>query len=152
MADTEKFSAPTVTGAQYPKLGFSVAWNDPARGVLQFESFAATSSARGDATRFRVCNLPDAHGVQVRRDDQIPKSWRATDSNSIEIETFVGDYRFEIVTGYRGAQPTRPEKLDSNVTNRAATRAIVRPRTTMKDIVTAASTVAATRPCCTGAG
>ena len=57
--DTEKFSAPTVTGVDYPKMGFSVAWNDPARGVLQLESYVATTSARGDATRFTVCKLPD---------------------------------------------------------------------------------------------
>ncbi len=150
--DTEKFSAPTVTDAEYPKLGFSVAWNDPARGVLLLESFAATSRARGDATRFRVRNLPDAHSVQVRRDDQIHKSWRATDSNSIEIETSVGDYRFEIVTGYRGARAARPGKPGSNETDRAATGSIVQPRTTMTDIVLATSTVAAACPCCAGAG
>lgn len=148
--DTEKFSAPTVSDAEYPKLGFSVAWNDSARGVLQLESFAATSSARGDATRFRVRNLPDAHSVQVRRDDQIHQSWRATDSNSIEIETVVGDHRYEIVTGYRGAQPTRPGKTESNKTNSTSTT-IARPRTSMTDIVTAASTVAAACPCCASA-
>ena len=52
--DTEKFSAPTVTDVAYPKMGFSVAWNDPPRGVLRLESYAATTSARGDATRFTV--------------------------------------------------------------------------------------------------
>jgi hypothetical protein len=150
--DTEKFSAPTVTDAEYPKMGFSLAWNDRERGVLQLESFAATSSARGDGTRFCVRNLPDAHGVQVRRDDQLHKSWRVIDSNSIEIETVVGDHRFEIVTGYWGARPDELGKTGSNETNRAATGTSVRPRTTMTDIVTAVSTVAAACPCCAGAG
>ena len=150
--DNDKFFAPTVVGAEYPKMGFSVAWNDPERGVLQLESFAATSSARGDATRFSVRNLPDARGVQVRRDDQIYQSWRATDSNSIEIETLVGEHRFEIVTGYRGAQPARPGKTGSIDASPAATGgSIVRPRTTMTDIVTAVSTVSATCPCCAAA-
>ena len=151
--DTEKFSAPTVTDADYPKLGFSVAWNDPARGVLKLESFAATSSARGDATCFRVRNLPDAHSVQIRRDDEIYKSWRAIDSSSIEIETDIGDHRFEIVTGYRGAQPAGPPRAGSSDASPAATgSAIVRPRTTMTDIATAISTVSATCPCCAAAG
>ena len=151
--DTEKFSAPTVTDADYPKLGFSVAWNDPARGVLKLESFAATSSARGDATCFCVRNLPDARSVQIRRDDEIYKSWRAIDSSSIEIETDIGDHRFEIVTGYHGAQPAGPPKAGSSDASPAATgSAIVRPRTTMTDIVTAISTVSATCPCCAAAG
>jgi hypothetical protein len=151
--DNDKFAAPTVIGAEYPKMGFSVAWNDPERGVLQLESFTATSSARGDPTRFSVSNLPDARGVQVRRDDQIYQSWRASDSNSIEIETVVGDHRFEIVTGYRGAQPVRPEKTGSGAASPAASGGtIVRPRTTMTDIVTAVSTISATCPCCAAAG
>lgn len=130
-------------------MGFSLAWNDPERGILQLESFAATSSARGDATRFSVRNLPDARGVQVRRDDEIYQSWRATDSNSMQIETDVGDHRFEIVTGYRGAQPARAGKTESSeASSRATGGTIVRSQTTMSDIVTAVSTVSATCPCC----
>lgn len=151
--DRERFSAPTVTGTDYPKMGFSVAWNDAERGVLELETFAATSSARGDATRFCVLNLPDARGVQVRRNDEIYQAWRATDSNSIEIETVVGEYRFEIVTGYRGTQHAPPEKTGSSEAGSSARGgAIVRPRTTMTDIVTAVSTVSAACPCCAAAG
>ncbi len=150
--DSEKFLAPTVTGAEYPKMGFSVAWNDPERGVLQLESFAATSSARGDASRFCVRNLPDPRGVQVRRDDEIYQAWRAIDSNSIEIETDVGDHCFEIVTVYRGAQ-LAPGKTGSSENPPTATSGtIARPRTTMMDVVRAASTVSATCPCCAAAG
>lgn len=151
--DRERFSAPTVTGTDYPKMGFSVAWNDAERGVLELESFAATSSARGDATRFCVLNLPDARGVQVRRNGEIYQAWRATGSNSIEIETVVDEHRFEIVTGYRGTQHAPPEKTGSSVAGPSATGgAIVRPRTTMTDIVTAVSTVSAACPCCAAAG
>jgi hypothetical protein len=150
--DSEKFLAPTVTGAEYPKIGFSVAWNDPERGLLQLESFAATSSARGDATCFCVRNLPDAHGVQIRRDAEIYQAWHSIDSNSIEIETDVGDHSFEIVTGYRGAQ-LAPGKTGSRETRPAPTRGtIARPRTTMMDIVTAVSTISATCPCCAATG
>jgi hypothetical protein len=147
--DREKFSAPTVTGADYPKIGFCVAWNDQERGLLCLESFAATSSARGEATRFCVTNLPDAQSVQVRRDDQIYQAWRVIDAKSIEIETVVGDHRFEIVTGYRGAQQAPPVKSGSSEFNTAGRGArVVRPRTTMTDIATAVSTVSAVCPCC----
>src|SRR5262249_18291018 len=72
--DAEKFSAPTVTDVAYPKMGFSVAWNDPKRRVLELESYVATTGARGDATRFTVRNLPDASRVAVLRDGrpQVP--------------------------------------------------------------------------------
>jgi hypothetical protein len=145
--DAEKFSAPTVTNSEYPKLGFSVAWNDTARGVLQLESFAATSSARGDETRFRVCNLPNAHSVHVRRDDEIYQSWRAIDSSSIEVETVVGDHRFEIVTGYRGAQPAGSGKTGSSEPGPSASGGTIL-RATITDIVAAVSTVSAGCPCC----
>jgi hypothetical protein len=150
--DTEQFSAPTVTDAEYPKLGFSVAWNDPARGVLLLESYVATSSARGDATRFSVRQLPDASRVQVRRDGDVYGSWRATGPDSIEIETKVGDHAFEITTGYRGAAAV----ADGGASRAAEPRlagTTARLRTSMRDIVTAVSTVGAgagSCPCCAG--
>ena len=149
--DDEKFAAPTATDAEYPKLGFSVAWNDPERGVLQLESFVATSSARGDATRFCVRNLPDAHGVRVRRDDRAHAAWRALDSHAIEVETAVGDHRFEIATGYRGSQAIRPGAAGAKATSHAPVGAIARARTTVAEILTASSTVAVGCPCCAGA-
>lgn len=148
--DTEKFSAPTVTDVEYPKLGFSVAWNDPERGVLHLESYAATTSARGDATRFRVRNLADPNAVQVRRDGRNHGAWRALDADSIEIESVVGDHRFEIVTGYRGAQPLRAGAAGSTPPQRAATGVLLRPRTRVVDIATAVSSVSAACPCCAG--
>jgi hypothetical protein len=148
--DPEKFAAPTATDAEYPKLGFSVAWNDLERGVLQLESFVATSSARGDATRFCVRNLPDAHRVEVRRDDRAHGAWRALDSHRIEIETVVGEHRFEIVTGYRGPQALRLGEAGAKATSPAAPGAVARPRASVAELVTAASTVAGACPCCAG--
>ncbi|MGH9255870.1 MAG: hypothetical protein ACRD3C_15025 [Vicinamibacterales bacterium] len=151
----DSFGAPAVTKAEYPKMGFSLAWNDETRGVLELESYAATSSASGDATRFTVHNLPDP--ARVRRDGRDYSAWRAIGSGSIEIETTVGTYAFEIVTGYSG--PDRAiagEKLFSGTHSLAPTApAATRPGTTMAatmaDVATAVSTLgarAAACPCC----
>ncbi|HEV7733520.1 MAG TPA: hypothetical protein VGR62_15240 [Candidatus Binatia bacterium] len=149
--DTEKFSAPTVTGVAYPAMGFSVAWNDPVAAVLQLESYAATTSARGDATRFTVCKLPDASRVNVLRDGRAYGAWRLTDTDAIEIETEIGDHRFEIATGYRGPANGRDgTAAGSTVSARVATRSTVRSRTTVAEIVTAAASVSAACPCCAG--
>src|SRR5205085_11423353 len=75
--DTGKFSAPTVTGAAYPAMGFSVAFNDAATQTLQLESYAASRSARGTTTRFKVERLPDAARVKVMRDGLQYGFWRA---------------------------------------------------------------------------
>lgn len=151
--DTGKFSAPTVTDCEYPKLGFSVAWNDSARGVLQLESFVATSSARGDATRFSVRQLPDASRVQVRRDGDAYGCWRVTGPDSIEIDTTVAEHGFEIVTGYRGPDAACPDTAtrpaEANLVPAMGTT--LRARATATDILTAVSTVGAgTCPCCVG--
>src|SRR4029453_5804534 len=74
--DPEKFSAPTVTDVAHPKMGFSVAWNDPAGGVLQLESHVAATSTRGDATRFTVGKLPDPSRVSTStRRVEAPRVW-----------------------------------------------------------------------------
>lgn len=148
--DTEKFSAPTATNVEYPKMGFSVAWNDPARGALQLESYAATRSARGDATRFTICNLPDASRVQVTCDGS-RHAFRATAADAIEIETTVGDHRFEIATGYRGAAASREGEASRLVeAPRATNGSRLQRRTTVADIVTATASVTASCPCCAG--
>jgi linalool dehydratase/isomerase-like protein len=146
--DTEKFDAPTVTGTEYPKVGFSVAWNDPLRGVLKLETFAATKSARGDATRFRVRNLRDAQSVHVLRDDQEYGSWRVLDSNSIEVETTIGDFRFEVATGYRGGRRADLDAGASGGSKRPSTVSAVRREPSISEIVAATSTLSTSCPCC----
>ena len=76
-----------MTDAGYPRMGFAVARNDAERGVLMLESYAATSSARGEATRFTVRNLPDPAAVRVRRDGAEHAALRVTGPDSVEIET-----------------------------------------------------------------
>jgi hypothetical protein len=151
--DREKFTAPTVTDADYPRLGFAVAWNDPASGVLALESYAASSSARGEATRFCVRNLPDPKRVRVRRDGSEYKAWRATGPASIEIETTVGPHRYEVFTDYRGSEASgggERRTLSATPTPGSAPRV----RTGPAEIAGALASVsagAAACPCCAGA-
>ena len=154
--DREKFTAPTVTDSDYPRMGFSVAWNDTERGVLELESFAATSSARGEATRFSVRNLPNAGAVRVSRDGRDHAGWRATGPDSIEIETTIGSHRYEIFTGYRGSEAARAGRAPRSVAAGPAPVAGVatRARTSPVEIATALATVSAgvaSCPCCAGA-
>ena len=142
-----------MTDVAYPKMGFSVAWNDPKRGVLELESYVATTSARGDATRFTVRNLPDASRVAVLRDGRPHGAWRTTAAGSIEIETAVGDHRFEIATGYRGLATARDgdgEAAAPAESGGVATRSSVRRRASMTEIATAAASISAACPCCAG--
>jgi hypothetical protein len=137
-------------------MGFSVAWNDKGRGVLELESYAATSSANGDATRFTVRKLPDPNSVRVRRDDRDHGAWRVTGPDAIEVDTTVGDHAFEIVTGYRGTDAARAGegRVSGAPAPLPAPGATPRARTSMIDIVSAASTIGAgaiTCPCCAGA-
>jgi hypothetical protein len=151
--DREKFTAPTVTGADYPRLGFAVAWNGPASAVLALESYAASSSARGEATRFCVCNLPDPTRVRVRRDGGEYKAWRTTGADSIEIETTVGSHRYEIFTGYRGSGATFAGERRS--VTEGASGSGLRARTRPAEIASAIASVragAAACPCCAAGG
>ena len=149
--DTEKFSAPTVTGVDYPKMGFSVAWNDSTRGVLQLESYAATTSARGEATRFTVCKLPDANGVKVLCDGRTHAGCRVTASDSIEIETEIGEHQFEIATAYRAGATGRDGEASAPAdSRRIATRSTAPAPATWAEIATATASISAACPCCAG--
>ncbi len=145
--DRAKFSAPTVTGADYPKLGFAMAWNDEVRGVLELESYAGSSGSRGDATRFSVRNLPDPNAVRVQRDGREYGAWRASGADSIEVETTVGSHRFTILTGYRGGDPAARARLP---VPSAAPRRNTRP-VELGAALASVGTLASAYPCCAGA-
>jgi hypothetical protein len=154
--DREKFAAPTVTDSGYPRMGFSVARNDADRGVLELESYAATSSARGGAIRFSVRKLPDPAAVRVRRDGVQHAGWRVSGPDSIEIETRVGTHVYEILTGYRGSGAARSPESSSASSGATSTRqgAAIAARTTLGEVAAAVASVgagAASCPCCTAA-
>jgi len=154
--DRDKFSAPTVTDSGYPRMGFSVARNDSHSGVLELESYAATSSARGEAIRFSVRNLPDPAVVHVRRDGIAHAGWSVSGPDSIEVDTQVGSHAYEIFTGYRGPKATgSSEDPDAAIPASSARRAgAISARTTLGDVAGAIVSVgagAASCPCCTTA-
>jgi hypothetical protein len=155
-SDREKFGAPTVTDSGYPRLGFSVARNDPGRGVLLLESYAASSSARGEATRFSVRKLPDPASVRVRRDGVEHSGFRVTGPDSIEIESRVGTHAYEIYTGYRGGAASRSIAGASSASGATSgsRSAAISARATFAEVVAAVASVgagAASCPCCTAA-
>jgi len=148
--DVEKFAAPTVTGCDYPRMGFAVAWNDTERGELRLESYAATSSARGEATRFRVEQLPSSASVLVRRDGADFGAWRVLGPDTIEIQTAIGDHRYEIVTGWRDTETSRaarPETASAPAVAAAAARARTSP-IEIAGAVAAVARASAACPCC----
>ena len=98
-----KFDAPTVTGVDYPVLGVSQAWNDLEGAFLALKTYAATSSARGQPTRFRIEKLPAPADAIVRCDADPCDRWRVVGEDAIEVETDVDTHSFQIFTGYRGA-------------------------------------------------
>lgn len=151
--DVEKFSAPTVTCIDYPSLGLCVAYNDPATATLHLQSYVATTSARGRATRFKVENLPDASAVKVLRDDASYGEWRAIGANAIEITGDVGDHTYEIHTGYRGAVAS--PGVGAAVAAPSGTERSIRTsnRTSIADLAGAIGAVqsgAIGCPCCAG--
>jgi len=97
--DLAKFDQPTVTGVDFPALGIARAWNEPESGVLHMTTYPGETGRSGEATRFRVTQLPNSGDVRVRRDGSDFGNWEALDGNSIEIETDIGAHGFEIFTG-----------------------------------------------------
>ena len=82
--DTDRYAAPTVEGVDFPRLGIAQARNDPVDGVLTVETYAASGAAAGEATRWRVSNLPDPEAVIVELDGRPFGDWRALDGGTIE--------------------------------------------------------------------
>tara|TARA_B100001123_G_scaffold211978_1_gene239416 strand:+ start:1370 stop:3208 length:1839 start_codon:yes stop_codon:yes gene_type:complete len=97
----DKYNAPTVEGVEYPIVGVDQAWNDPESGVLHVGTYAADRSRRGQDTSWTVTNLPNASdAVVLQNGSELPAE--VVDSDRIRIRTTVGDYRYQIFTGYRG--------------------------------------------------
>jgi hypothetical protein len=97
-----KYTAPTVEGIEFPSLGVSQAWNDRATGTLHVVTYLAAPDKRGDATRWRVTNLPSSSNVAVRLNGQPFGRFSAVGPRTIEITSTIEAHQFEIVTGYRG--------------------------------------------------
>jgi hypothetical protein len=132
--DAERHGAPTVQGVDFPRLGVNHAANGDG-GVLTVRTYAATRGAAGEATRWRVTNLPDARAVAVELDARPFGDWRALDESTIEISCRIAEQTFAIRTGWsstKGATaaavesaPTRPRRSRVNVLQILAARQAV---------------------------
>lgn len=100
----DKYTAPTVEGIEFPSLGVSQAWNDPASGTLHVVTYAAAPEKRGGPTRWRVTNLPSAANITLRLNGQPFTRFVAVGPRTIELTTTIDANQFEIVTGYRGGR------------------------------------------------
>ena len=118
--DLEKFDLPTVAGVDYPRLGISVAFNDTDSGTLHVDTYAADAATTGSATAFRVEQIPDAAAISVRRDGESYERWRVLEDSSVEIESRIGEHRFEISTGVGGAGRAAADSSTREPTRRAA--------------------------------
>jgi hypothetical protein len=110
----DKYTAPTVEGIEFPSLGVSQAWNDPATGTLHVVTYAAAPDKRGASTGWRVTNLPSTANLAVRLNGQPFSRFAAVGPRTIEITSTIDAHQFEIVTGYRGdgtrAEAEPPER------------------------------------------
>jgi hypothetical protein len=151
-SDAEKFTAPTVLGVDYPRMGLASAWNDPVSGNLELESYVASRSERGIPTRFRVTQLPDSGSVSVLRDGAIHADWRALGPDTIEIETQVGDHAYAIHTGYRPHATAASREIGPGANAAAPSTAPARAPLRPIDLSTAGLALAGGGgcPCCAG--
>ena len=96
-------------------------------------------------------NLPDASRVQVLRDERTYAAWRATAASTIEIDTDVGEHRFEIATGYHGrAGGSDGERTTPGRPPPTPTATPIARTPSAIEIATAVSSISAACPCCAG--
>ncbi len=156
----DKFDAPTVEGVDFPALGVYQAWNDVESGTLHVGTYAAAPERRGDATSWRVTNLPDPGDVFILCDGAPFSRFAADGPNAIRIDGDIGLHRYQIFTGYRGPDPRQAEARRQERRRRAAAAAGVAaasargahrpPRDTRQATATFSSGDGPTCACCVG--
>ncbi len=130
-----QFDLPTVEGVDYPNLGICEAFNDVTNGTLHVSTYAATAARRGEATSWKVSQLPDPKSVQIFCDDQTFGDWGVIGDGTIEINSTIDAHHFRIV-GAAATTATKERKTDTTTTasamstggaSAAPTRAHYRP-------------------------
>jgi hypothetical protein len=119
----DKYSAPTVEGIDFPSLGVSQAWNNPATGVLTVSTYAAAPDRRGSETSWRVTNLPSTTNLTVRLNGQAFTRFEVTAPGTIRIDSSIDAHQFEILTGYRGPGSGQVRAPEAEPTRRGTTAA-----------------------------
>jgi ABC transporter substrate binding protein len=123
--------------------------------VLHVVTYAATPSLRGTPSQLRVVNLPDPTASVVICDGQLFERTRVTEDGALEIAGAVGDYSYQIYTGYRGptegrtaASVRHPPVQRRGRSGRARATGLHVPGTAIAAPVTLLPAVAARCPCC----
>jgi hypothetical protein len=111
-----QFDLPSVEGIDYPSLGVSEAKNDRDSGQLFVSIYAATHADRGQATSWRVTQLPSSQGIEVYCDNSLYNDWTCLSGTKIQINTTIDAKRFRVV--WHNSQSAGIDK------SRAATSAI----------------------------
>jgi len=97
-----QFALPTVEGVDFPNLGICEARNEVGDGTLHVSTYAATTARRGQATRWKVTQLPDSKAVQVYCDDEPYRDWGIIDEHTIEISSTIAARNFRILGASAG--------------------------------------------------
>jgi len=145
----DKYNAPTLEGVDYPNLGVDQAWNDKDNGVLNIGTYAADRSLTGQATSWRITNLPNASEAVVICDGTTISNVEIVDGNTIRVPTDIGQHQYQIYTGYFGQELAliKPEPM-----NVATASAVAATRRTAEQNAKAAESVmvggSANCPCC----
>ena len=124
-----QFELPTVEGVDFPNLGICEAINDTTNNTLHVSTYAATAARRGEATSWKITQLPDAKATQVFCDDEKYTDWRVIDDHSIAINSSIGSHRFRVVgtsvekkeNGKRDAASASPAAAEAVASAGAAT-------------------------------
>ena len=151
--DSDRFNAPTVLGVDFPRLGVSEAFNDPDNAILTIGIYAASTTARGERTSFRVTKLPSAGDVKVLRDGQPYRGWQIVDETTIAIDSTIRQHRFEISTGYRPGIASPPaDAMARQSMRKGAPMTAAGPHLTLRisDVVSAGRQLASGVSMCPG--
>ncbi len=147
----DKYTAPTLEGVDYPRLGVDTAWNDKDNGVLNIGTYAADRGIDGQPTSWQITNLPNASEAVVICDGATVSDVQVLTANTIRVPTDIGQHQYQIYTGYFGQEVTiaKPDPMvDANTTIASATR-----RTAEQNAKAAESVMTGTAtgcPCCAG--
>ena len=121
----DRFTEPTVEGVEFPKVGICEARNDPASRALSISTYAATPSAKGEESAFRVTRLPDARNATVLLNGERYPNWRAVSGTEIEIRFPIGQLGFTVLPSDAVRSDARGDSTSSASTARPSRAADV---------------------------
>jgi len=146
----DKYRAPTLEGVDFPSMGIDTAWNDKASGVLHIGTYAADRSRTGQATSWRITNLPDANEAVVICDGSTVTNIEILDNNSIRVPGDIGQHQYQIYTGYFGQDVaiSKPKAPLTDSVKVASARRSAEQNVKAAEAVIASGAVSC--PCCSG--